>query len=100
MAWFGDGLPSLSNLKGQLTSFTKEVLSEGIVDEMDERSRALKEANEKCVELQEILNSKDAEKINRWLDLTGQQIMKVARVKNIEILEIMQMDRRHDSEKI
>ena len=34
MAWFGDGLPSLSNLKGQLTSFTKEVLSEGIVEEM------------------------------------------------------------------
>lgn len=31
------------------------------MDEMDDRSRALKEANEKCVELQEILNSKDAE---------------------------------------
>nr|XP_003701706.1 PREDICTED: thyroid receptor-interacting protein 11-like [Megachile rotundata] len=61
MAWFGDGLPSLSNLKGQLTSFTKEVLSDGIVEEIDERSKALKEANQKCVELQEILNSKDAE---------------------------------------
>lgn len=34
MAWFGDGLPSLSNLKGQLTNFTKEVLSEGIVEEI------------------------------------------------------------------
>ncbi|XP_053975196.1 thyroid receptor-interacting protein 11-like isoform X1 [Hylaeus volcanicus] len=61
MAWFGDGLPSLSNLKGQITNFTKEVLSEGIVEEIDERSRALNEANEKCVELQELLNSKDAE---------------------------------------
>lgn len=61
MAWFGDGLPSLSNLKGQLTNFTKEVLSEGIVEEIDERSKALKEANQKCIELQEILNSKDAE---------------------------------------
>ncbi|XP_029054382.2 thyroid receptor-interacting protein 11-like [Osmia bicornis bicornis] len=61
MAWFGDGLPSLSNLKGQLTNFTKEVLSDGIVEEIDEPSNALKEANQKCVELQEILNSKDAE---------------------------------------
>lgn len=32
--WFGDGLPSLSNLKGQITNFTKEVLSEGIVEEI------------------------------------------------------------------
>ncbi|XP_076675456.1 uncharacterized protein LOC143372793 isoform X2 [Andrena cerasifolii] len=61
MAWFGDGLPSLSNLKGQLTNFTKEMMSEGIVEEVDERSKALNEANEKCVELQELLNSKDAE---------------------------------------
>ncbi|XP_017762227.1 PREDICTED: thyroid receptor-interacting protein 11-like isoform X1 [Eufriesea mexicana] len=61
MAWFGDGLPSLSNLKGQLTNFTKEVLSEGIVEEIDERSKELNEANQKCVELQEVLNSKDAE---------------------------------------
>ncbi|KAG7206748.1 hypothetical protein KM043_000671 [Ampulex compressa] len=61
MAWFGDGLSSLSNLKGQITSFTKEVLSEGIVDEMDERTRMLNEANERCVQLQELLNSKDAE---------------------------------------
>lgn len=34
MAWFGDGLPSLSNLKGQITNFTKEVLSDGIVEEI------------------------------------------------------------------
>lgn len=34
MAWFGDGLSSLSNLKGQITNFTKEVLSEGIVEEI------------------------------------------------------------------
>lgn len=59
--WFGDGLPSLSNLKGQITNFTKEVLSEGIVEEIDERSKQLNEANEKCVELQEILNAKNAE---------------------------------------
>ncbi|XP_026302180.1 thyroid receptor-interacting protein 11 isoform X2 [Apis mellifera] len=68
MAWFGDGLPSLSNLKGQLTNFTKEVLSEGIVEEIDERSKALKEANQKCIELQEILNSKDAENDNNQDD--------------------------------
>ncbi|XP_046751442.1 thyroid receptor-interacting protein 11-like isoform X2 [Diprion similis] len=61
MAWFGDGLSSLSNLKGQITSFTKEVLSEGIVEEIDERSKELIEANEKCVQLQELLISKDAE---------------------------------------
>lgn len=36
MAWFGDGLSSLSNLKGQITNFTKEVLSEGIVEEIGE----------------------------------------------------------------
>lgn len=34
MAWFGDGLSSLSNLKGQITNFTKEVLAEGIVEEI------------------------------------------------------------------
>ncbi|XP_034938260.1 thyroid receptor-interacting protein 11-like [Chelonus insularis] len=61
MAWFGDGLSSLSNLKGQITNFTKEVLSEGIVNEIDDRSKQLEEANEKCAELQELLNSKDAE---------------------------------------
>ncbi|XP_031836295.2 uncharacterized protein LOC116428606 isoform X1 [Nomia melanderi] len=61
MAWFGDGLPSLSNLKGQISNFTKEVLSDGIVEEIDERSRALNEANERCVELQELLKSRDAE---------------------------------------
>ncbi|KZC10008.1 Thyroid receptor-interacting protein 11 [Dufourea novaeangliae] len=61
MAWFGDKLPSLSNLKGQITTFTKEVLSEGIVETIDERSTALNEANKRCVELQELLNSKDAE---------------------------------------
>ncbi|XP_024947809.1 thyroid receptor-interacting protein 11 isoform X2 [Cephus cinctus] len=61
MAWFEDGLSSLSNLKGQITSFTKEVLSEGIVEEIDERSKELQEAEEKCVQLQELLNSKDAE---------------------------------------
>lgn len=41
----------------------------------DERSKALNEANEKCVELQELLNSKDAEvsrililkiHVNKW----------------------------------
>lgn len=31
------------------------------MEEIDERSRALNEANEKCIELQELLNSKDAE---------------------------------------
>ncbi|XP_033323487.2 uncharacterized protein LOC117218876 isoform X1 [Megalopta genalis] len=61
MAWFGDGLPSLSNLKGQISNFTKEVLSEGIVDEIDERTRALNEANQRCVELQELLKTKDTE---------------------------------------
>ncbi|KAK0098967.1 hypothetical protein PV326_011991 [Microctonus aethiopoides] len=61
MAWFGDGLSSLSNLKGQITNFTKEVLSEGIVEEIDERSRQFEETNEKCIQLQELLNSKDAE---------------------------------------
>ncbi|XP_076289352.1 uncharacterized protein LOC143213413 isoform X2 [Lasioglossum baleicum] len=61
MAWFGDGLPSLSNLKGQISNFTKEVLSEGIVDEIDERTAALNEANQRCVELQELLETKDAE---------------------------------------
>lgn len=33
--WFGDGL---SNLKGQITNFTKEVLSEGIIDEIGPNS--------------------------------------------------------------
>ncbi|XP_014484270.1 PREDICTED: thyroid receptor-interacting protein 11-like isoform X2 [Dinoponera quadriceps] len=61
MAWFGDGLASLSNLKGQITNYAQNVLSEGIVEEMDERSRALKEANERCTQLEDLLNSKDAE---------------------------------------
>ncbi|KAL6436248.1 hypothetical protein ACFW04_004666 [Cataglyphis niger] len=61
MAWFGDSLSSLSNLKGQITNFTKDVLSDGIVEEIDERSKALNEANERCNQLQELLNSKDAE---------------------------------------
>ncbi|XP_029168534.1 thyroid receptor-interacting protein 11-like [Nylanderia fulva] len=61
MAWFGDSLPSLSNLKGQITNFTKEVLSDGIVKEIDERSQALDEANERCSQLQDLLNAKDAE---------------------------------------
>ncbi|XP_072752797.1 uncharacterized protein [Anoplolepis gracilipes] len=61
MAWFGDSLSSLSNLKGQITNFTKEVLSDGIVQEVDERSKALDEANERCNQLQDLLNSKDAE---------------------------------------
>lgn len=34
MAWFGDSLSSLSNLKGQITNFTKDVLSDGIVEEI------------------------------------------------------------------
>lgn len=34
MAWFGESLASLSNLKGQITNFTKDVLSEGIVEEV------------------------------------------------------------------
>lgn len=33
MAWFGEGLPSLSNLKGQITNFTKEVLSDSLVED-------------------------------------------------------------------
>lgn len=61
MAWFGDSLSSLSNLKGQITNFTREVLSEGIVEEADERSQALQEANERCRQLQDLLNTKDAE---------------------------------------
>ncbi|XP_014233301.1 thyroid receptor-interacting protein 11-like [Trichogramma pretiosum] len=63
MAWLGEGLSSLSNLKGQITSFTKEVLSDGIVNEIteDERSKDLEEAKTKCSQLQELLNSKDAE---------------------------------------
>ncbi|KAL6266878.1 hypothetical protein P5V15_003706 [Pogonomyrmex californicus] len=61
MAWFGDSLSNLSSLKGQITNFTKGVLSEGIVDEIDERSQALKEANERCSQLQDLLSSKDAE---------------------------------------
>ncbi|XP_011876922.1 PREDICTED: thyroid receptor-interacting protein 11-like [Vollenhovia emeryi] len=61
MAWFGDGFSSLSSLKGQVTNFTKAVLSDGIVDEMDERSKALKEANERCSQLQDLLTAKDAE---------------------------------------
>ncbi|XP_070162015.1 thyroid receptor-interacting protein 11 [Polyergus mexicanus] len=61
MAWFGDSLSSLSNLKGQITNFTKDVLSDGIVEEIDERSKALNEANERCNQLQDLLNSKDAE---------------------------------------
>ncbi|XP_011158549.2 thyroid receptor-interacting protein 11 isoform X2 [Solenopsis invicta] len=64
MAWFGDSLSSLSNLKGQITNFTggiKEALSDGIVDEIDERSKALKEANERCNQLQDLLAAKDAE---------------------------------------
>ncbi|KAL0127445.1 hypothetical protein PUN28_005620 [Cardiocondyla obscurior] len=58
MAWFGD---SLSNLKGQLTNLTKEVLSDGIVHEIDDRAKALKEANERCSQLQDLLTAKDAE---------------------------------------
>ncbi|XP_011298420.1 thyroid receptor-interacting protein 11 [Fopius arisanus] len=61
MAWFGDGLSSLSNLKGQITNFTKEVLSEGIVEELDDRDKQLEETNRRCVQLQELLNSRDAE---------------------------------------
>ncbi|XP_057341818.1 thyroid receptor-interacting protein 11-like [Microplitis mediator] len=61
MAWFGDGLSSLSNLKGQITSFTKEVLSDSIVNDTDGESKQLEEANVKCVQLQELLNSRDAE---------------------------------------
>lgn len=34
MAWFGDSLSSLSNLKGQIQSFTRDVLSDGIVEEI------------------------------------------------------------------
>ncbi|KAL6436249.1 hypothetical protein ACFW04_004666 [Cataglyphis niger] len=70
MAWFGDSLSSLSNLKGQITNFTKDVLSDGIVEEIDERSKALNEANERCNQLQELLNSKDAEKDAHHLDET------------------------------
>ncbi|XP_071553727.1 uncharacterized protein [Temnothorax nylanderi] len=61
MAWFGDSLSSLSSLKGQITNFTKEVLSDGIVDEIDERTKALKEADERCSQLQDMLTTKDAE---------------------------------------
>ncbi|KAH0546150.1 hypothetical protein KQX54_006829 [Cotesia glomerata] len=61
MAWFGDGLSSLSNLKGQITSFTKEVLSESVVSDTDEQAKLLEEANIKCVQLQDLLNSRDAE---------------------------------------
>ncbi|XP_012214535.1 thyroid receptor-interacting protein 11 [Linepithema humile] len=61
MSWFGDSLSSLSNLKGQITNLTRDVLSEGIVEEIDERSKALKEANERCSQLQDLLTTKDAE---------------------------------------
>ncbi|XP_031778415.1 thyroid receptor-interacting protein 11 isoform X2 [Nasonia vitripennis] len=64
MAWLGEGLSSLSSLKGQITNFTKEVLSDGIVNEIDERSKDLEEANAKCTQLQELLNSKEAERNN------------------------------------
>ncbi|KAL2738876.1 thyroid receptor-interacting protein 11 isoform X3 [Vespula squamosa] len=62
MAWFGDSLSGLSHLKGQITNFTKEVLSEGIVKEIDDQTMQLKEANERCIQLQELLDTKDAEK--------------------------------------
>ncbi|KYM76468.1 Thyroid receptor-interacting protein 11 [Atta colombica] len=61
MAWFGDSLSSISSLKGHITNLTREVLSDGIVDEIDERSKELKEANEKCIQLQDLLTTKDAE---------------------------------------
>ncbi|XP_035726493.1 thyroid receptor-interacting protein 11-like isoform X2 [Vespa mandarinia] len=61
MAWFGDSLSGLSHLKGQITNFTKEVLSEGIVKEIDDQTMQLKEANERCIQLQELLDTKDAE---------------------------------------
>ncbi|KAI4479798.1 hypothetical protein M0804_010848 [Polistes exclamans] len=61
MAWFGDSLSGLSQLKGQITNFTKEVLSEGIVKEIDDQTLQLKEANERCIKLQELLDTKDAE---------------------------------------
>ncbi|XP_011056328.1 PREDICTED: thyroid receptor-interacting protein 11 isoform X1 [Acromyrmex echinatior] len=61
MAWFGDSLSSISSLKGHITNLTREVLSDGIVDEIDERSKELKEANDKCIQLQDLLTTKDAE---------------------------------------
>ncbi|KAG5336253.1 TRIPB protein, partial [Acromyrmex heyeri] len=61
MAWFGDSLSSISSLKGHITNLTREVLSDGIVDEIDERSKELKEANERCIQLQDLLITKDAE---------------------------------------
>ncbi|XP_018399446.1 PREDICTED: thyroid receptor-interacting protein 11-like [Cyphomyrmex costatus] len=61
MAWFGDSLSSISSLKGHITNLTREVLSDGIVDEIDERSKELKEANERCSQLQDLLTTKDAE---------------------------------------
>ncbi|XP_018354865.1 PREDICTED: thyroid receptor-interacting protein 11-like isoform X1 [Trachymyrmex septentrionalis] len=61
MAWFGDSLSSISSLKGHITNLTREVLSDGIVDEIDERSKELKEANERCIQLQDLLTTKDAE---------------------------------------
>ncbi|CAG5093917.1 Protein of unknown function [Cotesia congregata] len=45
MAWFGDGLSSLSNLKGQITSFTKEVLSESVVSDTDAEISVLRRQN-------------------------------------------------------
>ncbi|XP_066599423.1 thyroid receptor-interacting protein 11-like [Prorops nasuta] len=67
MSWFEKRLPSLSDLKDQIsnvTNVTKEglaALSEGIVEETDERSIAVREATEKCVQLEEALKSKNAE---------------------------------------
>ncbi|KAJ9580381.1 hypothetical protein L9F63_003957, partial [Diploptera punctata] len=57
MAWFGEGL---SSLKGQLTNFTKEVLSEGR-DEIYDKDSDLSESKKKVEELEALCASQDLE---------------------------------------
>ncbi|EFN73203.1 hypothetical protein EAG_05329 [Camponotus floridanus] len=52
MAWFGDSLSSLSNLKGQITNFTKEVLSDGIVEEIEKMYSGILEIRNKGDKIQ------------------------------------------------
>ncbi|KAG8224281.1 hypothetical protein J437_LFUL005087 [Ladona fulva] len=75
MAWLGEGL---SSLRGQITSFTKEVLSEGREENYDQEGK-LREAQEKIQELENLCSAKDKEisrlnEVNNTLELKANQL--------------------------
>lgn len=77
MAWLGEGL---SSLRGQITSFTKEVLSEGREDDSGQEVK-LRDAEEKIQQLESLCIEKDIE-ISKLHDINASLEKRVTQLIN------------------